>query len=78
MNNLIEQDISYHLNNHLSKLGSAEPVQIYRMAVEQAERAAIKAMMSYASGNKSKAAEYLGINRLTLSTKMKQFGIEMK
>mgnify|MGYP006347552653 CR=1 FL=1 len=78
MNDLIEKDISYHLNNHLSKLGNVEPAQIYRMAVEQAERAAIKAMMSYAGGNKSKAAEYLGINRLTLSTKMKQLRIEVK
>ena len=78
MNDLIEKDISYHLNNHLSKLGNVEQAQIYRMTVEQAERAAIKAVLAYTGGNKSKAADYLGINRIALSTKMKQLGIEVK
>ena len=42
----------------------------------QAERIAIEMALAQAGGNKTKAAEWLGISRQTLRTKLKEYRIE--
>ena len=42
----------------------------------QAERIAIEMALEQARGNKTKAAEALGISRQTLRTKLKEYRIE--
>jgi two-component system response regulator HydG len=42
----------------------------------QAERVAIEMALAQAGGNKTKAAEWLGISRQTLRTKLKEYRIE--
>jgi len=44
----------------------------------QAERVAIEMALAQAGGNKTKAAEWLGISRQTLRTKLKEYRIEAK
>ncbi|AOY57542.1 sigma-54-dependent transcriptional regulator [Desulfococcus sp.] len=51
------------------------PVSL-KTAVEAAERQTIRSALAAASGNRSKAAEILGIGRRTLYAKMAAYGIE--
>jgi Fis family transcriptional regulator len=43
--------------------------------MEEVERPLLESVMDYYSGNQSKAAEALGLNRGTLRKKLKQYGI---
>jgi DNA-binding NtrC family response regulator len=46
------------------------------VTIAAAERMAIEKALEQAQGNKTKAAEWLGISRQTLRTKLKEYRIE--
>ena len=50
--------------------------EIYALVVDQIERALIDRALSKCGGVKTKAADFLGINRNTLNKKVKELGIE--
>ncbi|HQY89433.1 MAG TPA: helix-turn-helix domain-containing protein, partial [Tepidisphaeraceae bacterium] len=50
--------------------------EIYQLVVDQIERALINRALARCSGVKTKAADFLGINRNTLNKKVKDLGIE--
>jgi Nif-specific regulatory protein len=50
--------------------------EIYQLVIDQIERALIDRALAKCSGIKTKAADFLGINRNTLNKKVKDLGIE--
>ena len=50
----------------------------YRIAVEAVERLLIDKALERTFGNQLKAAKILGINRNTIRTKIKKFGIKVE
>jgi DNA-binding protein Fis len=50
--------------------------EIYKLVVEQIEHALIDRALHKCGGVKTKAADFLGINRNTLNKKVKDLGIE--
>jgi Nif-specific regulatory protein len=50
--------------------------EIYQLVIDQVEHALIDRSLAKCSGVKTKAADYLGINRNTLNKKVKDLGIE--
>ena len=50
--------------------------EIYELVIDQIERALIDRALSKCGGVKTKAADFLGINRNTLNKKVKELGIE--
>jgi Nif-specific regulatory protein len=50
--------------------------EIYKLVVEQIEAALIDRALAKCGGVKTKAADYLGINRNTLNKKVKELGID--
>gem|GEM_PF-1050401 len=51
---------------------------LYALVLESVESILIEKTMEYTGGNRSKAAQILGINRNTLSHKMKKYGLNGK
>ncbi|HWP39835.1 MAG TPA: sigma 54-interacting transcriptional regulator, partial [Tepidisphaeraceae bacterium] len=50
--------------------------EIYQLVIDQIERALIDRALARCNGVKTRAADYLGINRNTLNKKVKELGIE--
>jgi DNA-binding protein Fis len=50
--------------------------EIYQLVIDQIEHALIDRALSKCGGVKTKAADFLGINRNTLNKKVKDLGIE--
>ena len=64
------------LQDYFGKLNGTIPGDLYGMVLSEVERPLFQKVMEYTSGNQSRAAEILGINRGTLRKKLKQHGIE--
>ncbi|AMM17829.1 hypothetical protein AX768_27140 [Burkholderia sp. PAMC 28687] len=72
----VEQAVQYRMELYLDELDGAPPVDVHAMVVSAIEKPLIKLMLQHAGGNKSLAAQYLGMGRQTLYAKMTQHKIE--
>lgn len=64
------------LVDYFAKLNGYECLDLYRMVLEEVELPLLQVVMAECSGNQSKAAKLLGINRGTLRKKLRQYGLE--
>ena len=71
------KSISMHVNEALvryfTNLGTEEPVDLYKIVLEEVEVPLFEAIMRYTRGNQSKAARLLGISRGTLRKKLAEY-----
>lgn len=74
----IKEVVSFHINNYLADLEGKEPQQVWQQVLDIVEPVVIETMLDYTGDNQSKAAEFMGINRATLRTKMKRHNLEVK
>ena len=72
---LLSETVIRTLKDYLDTLGEHEAMNIYRLVLDEVERPLLEVMMGYAHGNQSKAAQYMGINRATLRTKLKRHNL---
>ena len=63
------------LSSYFTSLNGHRPAQLYELVLREVEEPLFKAVLDYASGNQSAAADILGINRGTLRKKLRQFGL---
>jgi Fis family transcriptional regulator, factor for inversion stimulation protein len=63
------------LHNYFTSLNGHQPAQLYELVLREVEEPLFKAVLDYAQGNQSAAADILGINRGTLRKKLRQFGL---
>jgi Fis family transcriptional regulator len=63
------------LHAYFEKLNGHRPARLYDLVLREVEEPLFRAVMSYADGNQSRAAEILGINRGTLRKKLKEYGL---
>jgi transcriptional regulator of acetoin/glycerol metabolism len=68
---ITDKDLKTHLIWHETKASNH-----ILLSLEELEKYALEQALREAQGNKSKAAEILGISRDTLYRKLKQFGME--
>ncbi len=64
------------LDSYFSTLNGHKPGQLYDLVLREVEEPLFKAVLDYAAGNQSRAAEILGINRGTLRKKLKAYGLD--
>ncbi len=63
------------LRGYLNSLNGHKPVALYRLVMTEVEKPMFKAVLEYADGNQSQAAEILGINRGTLRKKLETYDL---
>jgi Fis family transcriptional regulator len=63
------------LESYFATLNGHCPGRLYDLVLREVEEPLFRAVMDYAAGNQSRAAEILGINRGTLRKKLKDYKI---
>jgi Fis family transcriptional regulator len=63
------------LDSYFATLNGHKPGQLYDLVLREVEEPLFKAVLEYAEGNQSRAADILGINRGTLRKKLKTYGL---
>ena len=69
----IAEAVDKSLNEYFRHLDGETPDDIYRMVIDNVEKALLANVMERAEGNQTQAADMLGINRTTLRTKLKAY-----
>lgn len=73
---MLAYTIAVLLEEYLDSLDQdTEPSDIYRAIMDDVERPLFEMLMRHTHGNQSKAADWLGINKTALRTKMKRLGL---
>jgi len=63
------------LDNYFASLNGHAPGHLYELVMSEVEEPLFRAVLDYAEGNQSRAADILGINRGTLRKKLRHYGI---
>jgi len=63
------------LDAYFSSLNGHRPGQLYELVIREVEEPLFRAVLDYADGNQSRAADILGINRGTLRKKLREYGL---
>ena len=63
------------LDASFSSLNGHLPGQPYELVIREVEEPLFRAVLDYADGNQSRAADILGINRGTLRKKLREYGL---
>lgn len=63
------------LDSYFASLNGHKPGQLYDLVLREVEEPLFRAVLDYAQGNQSRAADILGINRGTLRKKLKTYGL---
>jgi Fis family transcriptional regulator, factor for inversion stimulation protein len=63
------------LHDYFQSLNGHRPAHLYDMVLREVEEPLFRAVLDYASGNQSRAAVILGINRGTLRKKLRELGL---
>ena len=69
--NAIAEAVEKSLNEYFFHLDGETPDDVYRMVIDNVEKALLVNVMKRADGNQTQAADMLGINRTTLRNKLK-------
>jgi Fis family transcriptional regulator len=63
------------LDSYFASLNGHSPGRLYELVMREVEEPLFRAVLDYAEGNQSRAADILGINRGTLRKKLRHYGI---
>ncbi|MBI2798954.1 MAG: hypothetical protein HYX63_01505 [Gammaproteobacteria bacterium] len=75
MNESLSVHVARAVDQYFADLGKERAEGIYDMILAEVERPMIEVVMKRTRNNLSKASRYLGLNRATLRSKLKQYGI---
>lgn len=64
------------LRIYFHNLGDQQPSNLYDLVLREMEAPLLEMVMLRTEGNRTKAAELLGINRGTLRKKLRQYGLD--
>ncbi len=74
--NPIRQAVTQALDDYFRELDGHDCNGLYRLVLNEVEVPLLESVMAYCSGNQTRAAQLLGLNRATLRKKLREHGIE--
>jgi Fis family transcriptional regulator len=74
--NCLSKNVRIAVENYFADLDGHEARNIYDLFIEQVEKPMFEVVMQVTRGNITKAAEILGLNRGTLRSRLKKYGLD--
>ena len=71
----LRDHVAQAMANYFSQLGDQPVTDVYQMVLSEIEAPLLEAVMEYTRHNQSRASILLGLNRGTLRSKLKQYGM---
>ena len=71
----LKYQVGLALRRYFKELDGNKATNVFEMVIKEVEKPMLEEVMKFCNGNKSQASKILGINRVTLRTKLKQYGI---
>lgn len=71
----LRSEVERALSRYFQQIDDEPVTDLHQMVMSEVEVPLIEAVMNYTSNNQSKASIMLGLNRGTLRTKLKQYGL---
>ncbi len=72
----LKYQVGLSLRRYFKELDGNKATNVFEMVIKEVEKPMLEEVMKYCNGNKSQASKILGINRVTLRTKLKQHNIK--
>ena len=72
---LLRDAVKRAVTNFFAQLDGQEAQEVYEMVLSEVEAPLLVIIMQHTRGNKTRAANMLGINRGTLRKKLKKYGM---
>ncbi|MFT4672735.1 MAG: Fis family transcriptional regulator [Pseudohongiellaceae bacterium] len=73
--NTLRNEVDKALRRYFVHLEDEPVTDLHQMVMSEVEAPLLQAVMRYSGNNQSKASTMLGLNRGTLRTKLKQYGL---
>ncbi len=71
----LRSEVERALSRYFAHLEDAPVTDLHEMVMSEVEEPLLQAVMNYTGNNQSKASIMLGLNRGTLRTKLKHYGL---
>ena len=72
----LKYQVGLALRRYFKELDGNKATNVFEMVIKEVEKPMLEEVMKFCNGNKSQASKILGINRVTLRTKLKQDNIK--
>ena len=72
----LKYQVGLALRRYFKELDGNKATNVFEMVIKEVEKPMLEEVMKFYNGNKSQASKMLGINRVTLRTKLKQYNIK--
>lgn len=72
----LHEQVEAALRRYLCDLHGNAPSSLYNLVLAQVEPPLLRVVLEHAGGNRSRAADMLGINRNTLRKKLQHYGLD--
>jgi len=69
----LHEDVMTTVRSYFANLEGDDPVDLYKLVLEEFEVPLFKSVMLYTNNNQSRAARLLGLSRGTLRTKLRKY-----
>lgn len=72
----LSESVRKALDNYFADLDGHEAVDLYELVLSQVEKPLFEVVMQNTRGNITRAADLLGMNRGTLRSRLKKYGLD--
>ena len=72
----LKYQVGLALRRYFKELDGNKATNVFEMVIKEVEKPMLEEVMKFCNGNKSQASKILGINRVTLRTKLRQYNVK--